>query len=208
MVYRCVGSCPGCRLCVLIDIFAFRNFGNGFNTEYLLPLDWCAGCRLGWCRCITLLESNALLNADIATIWEVDSVAIALWVKAYPVAIAYPHVELCAQRVMDLHSAAPDWYVLEVWLFLIQHLIGCFLAELTCRGMVFHPSCVHDSLSPQTLQHATSMHHGAHPFDQCPVQPFSDTVVLRCVVHSHPALSTLQLKVLCEFSAQVLSTTI
>ena len=96
MVYRCVGSRLGCRLCVLIGFFAFRNFGEGFNAGYLLPLDRRAGRRSGWCRCVTLLESNALLNADIATIWEVDSVAIALWVKAYPVAIACPHVELRA----------------------------------------------------------------------------------------------------------------
>ena len=53
---------------------------------------------------------------------------------------------------------------------------------------------------------AASVHHGVHQFNQCPVQPFGNTVVLRCVVHGHPALSTLRLKVLHEFGAQVLST--
>ena len=64
-------------------------------------------------------------------------------------------------------------------------------AESTRRGTVFHPSRMHDSLSPQTLRHATSVHHGVHPFDQRLIQPFSNTVVLRCVVHGHLALSTL-----------------
>ena len=109
---------------------------------------------------------------------------------------------------MDFHSAAPDWYIFEVWLFLIQHFIGCFLAKSMGRGTVFHPSCMHDSLSPQTLQHAASVHHGTHSFDQHPVQPFGNTIVLGCVVHSHPVLSTLGLNVLCEFGAQVLFTVI
>ena len=99
--------------------------------------------------------------------------------------------------------AAPDWYVFEVWFFLIQHFIECFLAKSMCRGMILHPSCMHDGLSPQTLWHAASMHHGMHPFDQCAIQPFCDTIVLRHAMHGHPVLSTLGLKVLCEFGAQV-----
>ena len=43
-----------------------------------------------------LLKGNTPLNTDVVTIWEIDVVTITLWVKAYPVAIVCPHVELHA----------------------------------------------------------------------------------------------------------------
>ena len=52
------------------------------------------------------------------------------------------------------------------------------------------------------------MHHGMHSLDQCVIQSFGDAIVLGRVVHGHSALSTLQLQMLRELSAKILSTVV
>ena len=70
---------------------------------------------MGWNRDFVLLEGNAPFNANGTAVREIDAVAITFGVEAHSVAITRTHVKLCAQRVVYLHPAAPNWHLLEVW---------------------------------------------------------------------------------------------
>ena len=61
----------------------------------LLPLHACRQ-RHDRDSSLSLLKSDAALNANNAAIWEIDAMAIALWVETDPMAIACAHVELRA----------------------------------------------------------------------------------------------------------------
>ena len=79
--------------------------------DFLLPLH---ACRQRHDRNVSLalLKGNTLLHTNDAAIWEVNAMAIALWVKTDPMAIACAHVELRAQCIMHLYTTAPCRYVL------------------------------------------------------------------------------------------------
>ena len=96
-------------------------------NDFLLPLHACHQ-RYDRHLPLSLLKSNATFHANDAVIGKRDAMAIALWVKADPMAITGMHIELRARCVVDLHLAAPDRYVFKIRLLLIQHLIRCFLA--------------------------------------------------------------------------------
>jgi len=92
---RCIVCCLW-RRCMLIVCAWWALDSRALNIDSpLLPLHACHQ-RHDRDSSLSLLKSDAALNTNNAAIWEIDVMAIALWIKTDPMAIMCAHVELRA----------------------------------------------------------------------------------------------------------------
>ena len=171
--------------------------GIGYLDFVILPLDDTGG--MGSPGDITF-DGNAALP------WPIDMVCIRRFViNSHPLALLHSAMQLALTLNPNIDVAPPLPNIAQIRPLAESHLIWGETTQDFCRCPILQPDDVTSCFAPEELQETAGVQQSSHPFKDCPIEPLSHAIMLRCVVSGELLCGPLMLQIQDEFMTLVLT---